>query len=87
MGTHVKMRVHMHLSLSPGLCWWSLCSPNPGAIGGLLKLHSPQGLLIISVVNTRGLKICLSAQIDPSILEYSGEEAAIGKYAGRALTT
>ena len=72
----------MHMSLFPGLCWWLLCSPNPGAIGGLLKLHLPQGLLIISVINIGGLKICLLAQINPDILEYSGEEAAIGEYAG-----
>ena len=32
----------MHLSLSLGLCWWSLCSPNPGTIRGLLKFHLPQ---------------------------------------------
>ena len=75
----------MHLSLSPSLCWWLLCYPNLGAIGGLLKLHLPQGLLIISVVNTRGLKIFLLVQIDPDILEYFGEEAVIEEYTGRAL--
>ena len=31
----------MHLSLSLGLCWWSLCFPNPGTIGGLLEFHPP----------------------------------------------
>ena len=74
----------MHLSLSPSLCWRSLNSPNPGAIGGLLKLHPPQGLLIISVINGRGLKVCLFAQINPAILEYSSKEAAIGEYLSRA---
>ena len=77
----------MYLPLSLGLCWWSLYSPNPRAIGGLLKLHPPQGLLIISVINTGGLKICLPAQIDPDILEFSDEEAALGGYVGRALVS
>ena len=77
--------MHLHLPLSPGLCWWSLNSPNPGAIGGLLKLHPPQGLLIVCIINTRGLKVCLSAQVNLSILECSSKEAAIGEYSGRAL--
>ena len=72
----------MHLSLSSGLCWWLLYSSNLTAIGGLLKLHMSQRLLIISIINTGGLEISLSAQIDPSILEYFGEEAGIGEYAG-----
>ena len=75
----------MHLSLSPTLCWWSLYYPNLGAIGGLLKLHMPQRLLIISIINTGGLEISLSAQINLGILEYFGEEAGIGEYVGRAL--
>ena len=77
----------MHLSLSPGLCWWSLYSPNPGAIGGLLKLYPLQRLLVICIINTGGLEICLFTQIDPDILEYSSEEVTIGEYAGRALVT
>ena len=76
----------MYLSLSPGLCWWLLCYPNLGAIGGLLKLHPPQRLLIICIINIGGLEIFLSAQINPYILKYSGEEATIGEYTGRALT-
>ena len=51
----------MHLSLSLGLCWWSFYSPNPGTIKGLLKFHLPQRLLIICIINARGLKIYLSA--------------------------
>ena len=70
---------------TPGLCWWSVCFPNPRAIGGLLKLHPLQGLLIICIINTRSLEICLSTQINPNILEYSGEEATIGEYVGHAL--
>ena len=70
----------------PDLCWRSLNSPNPRAIGGLLKLHPSQGLLIISVINGRGLKVCLSTQINPDILEYLSKEAIVGEYSGRALT-
>ena len=77
----------MYLSLSLGLCWWSLCSPNPRAIEGLFKLHPPQGLLIICIINTRGLEVYLSAQINPDILEYSSKESVVGEYLGRALTT
>ena len=77
----------MHLSLSLGLYWWSLSSPNPGVIGRLLKLHLLRGLLIISVINARGLEICLSAQINLDILEYSSKEAVVGEYSGRALAT
>ena len=77
----------MHLSLSPGLCWRLLSSPNPGVIEGLLELHPPQRLLIVSVITSRGLKVRLCAQIDPDILEYSSTEAAVGEYSGRALTT
>ena len=77
----------MHLSLSPSLFWWSLSSLNLGAIGGLLKLYLPQGLLIISVINTGGLEVCLSAQINPDILEYLSKEAVLGEYSGRALIT
>ena len=75
----------MHLSLSPGLCWSSLNSPNPGTIGGLLKLYQPQGLLIVSIIASKGLEVRLSTQIDPDILEYSSEEASVGEYSGRAL--
>ena len=67
----------MHLSLSLGLYWWSLCSPNPGTIGSLLKFYPPQRMLIICVINVRGLKICFSAQIDPDILEHSSEERSM----------
>ena len=77
----------MYMSLFLGLCWWSLCSPNQGAIEGLLKLHPPQRLIIICIINARGLEIYLSTQIYPDILEYSSEEATIGEYAGRALAT
>ena len=70
----------MHLSLSSGLCWWSLSSPNLGVIRGLLKLHLPQGLLIVCVISGRGLKICLSAQINPDILKYSSKEVVVGEY-------
>ena len=77
----------MHLSLFPGLCWWLLCAPNRGAIGGFLKLHPPQRLLIICIINIGGLEIYLSAQINPDILGYCSEEATIGEYMGRALTT
>ena len=72
----------MHLSLTMGL---SLSSLNPGAIGCLLKLHSPQGLLIVHVIASGGLEIRLSTQVDPDILEYSGKEAAVGEYSCRAL--
>ena len=72
----------MHLSLSPGL---SLRSPNLEAIMCLFELHSPQGLLIISVIASRGLEVRLSTQVDPGILEYSGKEAAVGEYSCRAL--
>ena len=75
----------MHLSLSLGRCWWSLSSPSLRAIGGLLKLHLPQGLLIISVINDKGLEVCLFAQINPDILKYSSKEATIGEYLGCAL--
>ena len=74
----------MHLSLSPGL---SLRSPNLEAIMCLFELHSPQGLLIISVIASRGLEVCLSTQVDPGILEYSSKEAAVGEYSCRALNT
>ena len=75
----------MHLSLSPGLCWWSPSSPNPGVIEGLLKLHPPQGLLIIGVIKARGLEVCLFTQINPGILEYSSKEATVEEYSGRVL--
>ena len=75
----------MHLSLSPSLCRSLLNSPNPGAIGGLLKLHPPQGLLIISVINGKGLEVYLSTQINPDILENSSKESVVGEYSGRAL--
>ena len=52
-----------------------LCSPNPRTIRGLLKFHPPHQLIIIRVINDKGLKICLSTQINTSILEHSGEEA------------
>ena len=72
----------MHLSLSPGL---SLSSPNPGVIGCLIELYAPQGLLIMRVIASGGLKVCLSTQVDPDILKYSGKEAAVGEYSCRAL--
>ena len=72
----------MHLSLSPGL---SLSSPNLGAIECLLEPHSPQGLLIISVIASRGLEVHLSAQVDPDILEYMGKETVVGEYLCHAL--
>ena len=72
----------MHLILSAGL---SLSSPNLGAIGCFLELHLPQGLLIVRVIASGGLKIHLSTQVDPEILEYSGKEAALGEYLCRAL--
>ena len=72
----------MRLSLSPGL---SLRSPNLEAIMCLFELHSPQGLLIISVIASRGLEVRLSAQVNPGILEYSGKETTVGEYSGRAL--
>ena len=77
----------MHMFLSPGLCWWSLWSLDPGTIGCLLKFHPPQRLLIICIISAGGLKVCLFTQIHPSILEYSSEEATIREYAGRALAT
>ena len=64
----------MHFSLTTGL---SLSSLNPGAIGCLLKLHSPQGLLIVHVIVSGGLEIRLFTQVDPDILEYLGKEAAV----------
>ena len=75
----------MCLSLSSSMCWWSLCSPNPRTIGGLLKFHPPHRQIIIRIINVRGLKIYLSTQINPDILEHSGEKATIGEYASRAL--
>ena len=77
----------MHLPLSSGLCWWSLNSPNLRAIGGLLKLHPPQELLIVCIINTRGLEVRLSTQINPNILEYSSKEATVEEYSGCALTS
>ena len=73
------------MHLSPDMCWWSLYFLDLGTIGGLFKFHLPQGLLIICVINVRGLKICLFAQTNPDILEHSSVEATIGEYAGRAL--
>ena len=72
----------MYLILSPGL---SLGFPNPGAIGCLLKLHTPQRLLIICVIASEGLEIHLSTQVDPGILENTGKEAVVGEYSCRAL--
>ena len=72
----------MHLSLSSGL---SLNSPNLGAIRCLLELHLLQGLLIISVIASRGLEDRLSAQVNPGILEYTGKETVVGEYSSRAL--
>ena len=72
----------MHLILSLGL---SLNFPNPGAIGCLLKLHAPQRLLIIHVIASGGLKVRLSTQVDPDILEYSGKEAVVREYSCRVL--
>ena len=72
----------MHLSLILGL---SLSSPNSGAIGCLLELHSPQGLLIVHVIASGGLKVRLSTQVDPDILEYLGKEATIREYSYHAL--
>ena len=76
----------MHLSLPQILCRWLLSSPDLRAIRGLLKLHPPQRLLVICVIRGWGLQICLAAQINPGILEYSREEATIGEDAGLALT-
>ena len=72
----------MYLILSSGLL---LGFPNLGAIGCLLELHVPQRLLIIRVIGGGGLKICLSTQVDPDILENSSKKAAVGEYSGRAL--
>ena len=77
----------MCLSLSPGLCWWSFCPSNPRTIGGLLKFHPPHRQIIIRVITTKDLKICLSAQINPDILEHSSEKATIGEHSGRPLAT
>ena len=72
----------MYMILFLGL---SLDFPNPRAIGCLLELHAPQRLLIIRVIAGGGLEIRLSTQVDPSILENSGKEAAIREYSCRAL--
>ena len=72
----------MHLSLSLDL---SLSSPNLGAIGCLLELHSPLGLLIVSVIASRSLEVRLFTQVDPDILEYLGKEATVCEYSIRAL--
>ena len=72
----------MHLSLTSGL---SLSSPNPRAIGCLLELHSPQGLLIVRVIASGGLKVRRSTEVDPDILEYLGKEATIREYSYHAL--
>ena len=74
----------VYLIMSLGL---SLNFPNPGAIGCLLKLHAAQRLLIIHVIGGGGLKICLSIQVDPGILESTGKEAVVGEYTCRALNT
>ena len=37
------------------------------------------------VIASGGLKVCLSTQVDPDILKYSGKEAAVGEYSCRAL--
>ena len=87
LGLLLYSGMHLSLSLSLGLCWWSLCSPNPRIIRDLLKFHSSQRLLNICIINVGDLKIFLSAQINPNILEHSSEEAATGEYVGRALTT
>ena len=68
--------------MSPGL---SLGFPNLGAIGCLFELHTPQRLLIISVIAGEGLEIRLFTQVDPGILENTGKEAAVGKYLCQAL--
>ena len=65
----------VYLIMFPSL---SLGFPNLGAIGCLLELHAPQRLLIIRVIGGGGLKICLSTQVNPGILESMGKEAAIG---------
>ena len=77
----------MCLSMSSGLCWWSLFLSNLRTIEGLLKFHPPHWQIIIHVITAGGLKICLSTQINPNILEHSGEEATIGEYSSHALAT
>ena len=73
----------VYLIMSPGL---SLGFPNLGVIRCLLELHAPQRLLIIRVIGGGGLKICLSTQADPGILESTGKEAVVGEYS-QALNT
>ena len=77
----------MCLSLSPGLCWCSLCSPNPRTIRGLLKFHHRHRLIIICVISVGDLKIYFFTQVNTNIFEHSGEEVAIREYASHALTT
>ena len=75
----------MCMSLSSGLCWCFICFSHPRAIWGLLKFHHPHGLIIICTICIRSLKIRLSTQVNANILEYSGKEAALGKYTSHAL--
>ena len=77
----------MCLYLSPSLCRYSLCFPYLRTIYGLLKFHSPHGLIIIRIISIRGLKVYLSAQLNDDILEHSSEEATIREYASHALAT
>ena len=75
------------LSLSPSLCRCYIFFPYPRTIWGLLKFHPPHGLITIHIISTKGLKVCLSPQVNIGILEHSDEEATIGEYADSALAT
>ena len=77
----------MCLFLSPGLCWFSLYSPNLRTIEGLIKFHLPHRLVIISVISVGGLKVSLFAQVNVNILEHFDKEATVEEYVSRALTT
>ena len=77
----------MCLFLSPSLCKRSLYSPNLRTIEGLLKFHPPHQQIIIRIISTRGLKVCLSSQVNANILEHFGEEEAIREYMCCVLTT
>ena len=69
------------------MCLCSLCFFNPRIVWSLLKFHLPHELIIICVIDTRGLKIHLSTKVNVRIFEDSRKEATIGEYMSHALAT
>ena len=60
---------------------------NPRTIWSLLKFYLAHELIIICVIDTRGLKIRLSTKVNVRIFEDSRKEATIGEYTSHALAT